>query len=156
MENIIPPTTLEKKCSGCKEVKSLTEFPKDINSRDGFYLYCKQCACKRSKKRYDDNGRDPFKTWEFHLKRTYGITPAQYEEMLTAQEGVCAICGQSETATYQRTKVVKKLSVDHDHKTGKIRALLCRGCNMALGHLNEDAERAQKLAEYIMLKRREE
>ena len=61
----------------------------------------------------------------------YGLTPAEYECMLEAQNYVCALCGQPET---QRCKgTLRPLAVDHDHQTGEIRGLLCGLCNLALG-----------------------
>jgi len=61
----------------------------------------------------------------------YNCTEAQYAAMLDGQQHKCAICGGEETAT--RNGRVKQLSVDHDHETGRIRALLCGGCNAGLG-----------------------
>lgn len=64
-----------------------------------------------------------------------------YNEMLARQGGVCAICGLMPKN--------KRLHVDHDHKTGKVRALLCNGCNTGIGHFAEDCERMVKAAAYI-------
>ncbi len=82
-------------------------------------------------------------------KRRYqvvGITPRDYERMLTAQNGVCAICGKKETA--KRKGIEKLLAVDHDHITGTVRSLLCSKCNIALGLLGEDPERIRALLAY--------
>jgi len=65
------------------------------------------------------------------LKKKYGITPEQYDELLIKQKGCCAICG------IHQTKFKNRLSVDHDHTTGIIRGLLCPTCNWMLG-LNKD------------------
>ena len=64
-----------------------------------------------------------------HLKYNYGITQAEYDALLAKQRGACAICG---------TRPKEKLYVDHCHVTGRIRGLLCRGCNFALGCLKEN------------------
>ena len=69
---------------------------------------------------------------EYHLKQTYGISLADYDAMLYNQGGVCLICRQSPDKM--------RLAVDHDHKTGKIRGLLCSNCNIALGAVNDDIE----------------
>ena len=61
---------------------------------------------------------------ERRYKRLYGITIADYEAMLEFQEGVCAIC--------ERPPRTLRLAVDHDHKTGKVRGLLCNTCNQTL------------------------
>lgn len=59
--------------------------------------------------------------------RKYGVTPEQYDHMVTQQGGVCACCGEPPKA--------RSLHVDHDHKTGKVRQLLCLKCNTAIGFL---------------------
>lgn len=72
-----------------------------------------------------------------HLRR-YGLTVEQYDAMVEAQGGLCAICGQPETAV-TRGRVVR-LSVDHNHGTGAVRALLCRRCNVAVGVMENDGD----------------
>ncbi len=67
----------------------------------------------------------------YGLKRYYGMTGEQYGEMVAAQKGLCAICEKPETAMFNG--VPKVMHVDHDHATGKIRALLCGSCNGMLG-----------------------
>jgi hypothetical protein len=69
-------------------------------------------------------------------KRKFGITRNEYANMFHSQNGVCAICSEPETAT--RLGVIKALSVDHDHKTGKVRGLLCSDCNTGIGKLKEN------------------
>jgi hypothetical protein len=82
-----------------------------------------------------------------YLKTTFGITLDQYEELLSRQGGVCAVCGSPDTMT--RRGKHTSLDVDHDHATGQVRAILCSGCNSSLGLLKEDPERIRALAEYI-------
>lgn len=67
-----------------------------------------------------------------HIKRRYGLTPAQYDALVELQGGRCAICRQSPTG--KRTR----LHVDHDHLTGEVRGLLCNLCNVALGAIHDD------------------
>jgi len=80
-----------------------------------------------------------------HARRValvYGLRDGQYEELYAAQGGVCAIC--------ERAKgTVKKLAVDHDHKTGYVRGLLCGPCNSILGHLRDDILTASRLLLYL-------
>ena len=64
--------------------------------------------------------------------RRYGLTAEQYDAMLRHQDGVCAICRKAETATTRGGRIAP-LSIDHDHATGRVRALLCRNCNGGLG-----------------------
>jgi hypothetical protein len=62
-----------------------------------------------------------------------GLTQDEYDRLLARQHGVCFFCGKPETAD-RKTSVIKRLSVDHDHETGRIRGLLCIGCNISLGY----------------------
>ena len=85
-----------------------------------------------------------------HLKRYYGITVEQYDEMLKSQNGVCAICGNVELSNRGNTLNALSLAVDHCHETGKIRGLLCMDCNQTLGKFNDDPARFEKAAEYLV------
>jgi hypothetical protein len=83
------------------------------------------------------------------LKSNFGITYDEYSTMLQNQNGVCAICFQPET-TKSRTKgKIRLLAVDHNHVTGKVRGLLCSGCNQAIGLLKDDPLRGDSLAKYL-------
>jgi len=75
---------------------------------------------------------DPFYYVRKRLLRVYGITHQDYEEMLKAQGGLCAICRKADTKSKRRSKWMP-LCVDHDHGTGKVRGLLCHPCNVGLG-----------------------
>ena len=81
-------------------------------------------------------------------KYNYGITPEEYDAMFALQAGLCAVCGEPETAR-SKQGVVKRLSVDHNHTTDQVRALLCIKCNAALGMLDEDIAKITALAVYI-------
>jgi len=70
------------------------------------------------------------------LKHNYGITIKEYQQLWDAQNGLCAICNSPETVINPNTKQIKWLAVDHDYKTGEIRALLCKNCNVMLGKVN--------------------
>lgn len=80
-----------------------------------------------------------------NLKK-YGLTPEEYDVLLESQNGACAACRAPERGRNQFGPV--RLAVDHDHTTGRIRGLLCMGCNRALGLLNDNAERVKQLADY--------
>ena len=84
----------------------------------------------------------------YGLKRYYGITGEQYGAMLAAQGGVCAICANPEVRL-DRHGMPVALHVDHDHKTGAVRALLCYKCNSALGSMNDDPALFRKAADYL-------
>ena len=88
------------------------------------------------------------------LKRKYNMTLEQYDSMLAGQNGLCAICHQPETFLHKRSPdpakhFVPPLCVDHDHKTGQIRGLLCTACNVAIGRLEEDPERMRNAIAYL-------
>lgn len=83
------------------------------------------------------------------MARRFGISPAEYDALLSQQEGVCASCGRPETALGNHGEV-KALAVDHDHETGEVRALLCQACNIALGVLGEDPDRITALLVYAI------
>lgn len=83
------------------------------------------------------------------IKSTYGITLIEYEAMLEAQGGVCAICGEKETRKNRYTGICR-LHIDHDHKTGEVRGLLCSSCNFALGGFRDDPEILIKAMKYLI------
>ena len=85
--------------------------------------------------------------YNLNLLREYGITIEQYDEMCESQSDLCAICGQAETMTHKG--VIRGLSVDHDHRTKKVRGLLCAGCNVAIGHLQHDENLLLKAIDYL-------
>lgn len=77
-----------------------------------------------------------------HLARKFGITPDEYDRMLEAQGNVCAICN-APCATGRR------LAVDHDHRTGAIRGLLCFRCNVVLGKFDDDLDLFASATTYL-------
>lgn len=118
----------KKKCSKCRKTYLIDEFSKESRKRDGLHPNCKYCQRISSR--------------NFRLKKEYGITLAEYEAMLTEQGGVCFICGKSESDW-------GSLAVDHCHKTGKIRKLLCFSCNTSIGKFNDDPALLRKAADYL-------
>jgi hypothetical protein len=80
----------------------------------------------------------------YHRQRNYGITQNAYREMLKNQNGRCFLCKSKSPGTGY-----KNFCVDHDHKTGKVRKLLCRSCNLGLGNLQDDPKLLRKAAEYL-------
>ena len=77
-----------------------------------------------------------------NLKKNYNITIETYEEIYRNQNGVCAICEKLNISG-------KRLAVDHNHSTGKIRGLLCNKCNTGLGNFNDNSEFLFKASEYL-------
>lgn len=80
-----------------------------------------------------------------HLRRQFGIDRTEYDELLVSQEDGCAICGRSSSGSSQ----FKRLVVDHDHTTGKVRGLLCDPCNRGIGLLQDDPSVIQKAIDYL-------
>ena len=78
---------------------------------------------------------------ERHLRKTYGLTPDQYQAMNSAQNGLCAICSRPEAGG---------LHIDHDHTTGSVRGLLCGRCNKAIGLFDDDPFRIQAAGVYLL------
>lgn len=112
------------------------------------YKHQKAWKLKNKERNNEINRKIAYKNMP-HLKR-YGITKVDYDKMVADQNNLCAICKQPET--FKRKKLdnqVARLAVDHCHKTGKVRGLLCRRCNQFLGHANEDIERLQSMIDYL-------
>ena len=82
--------------------------------------------------------------------KSSGVDAVRYQQMLHEQGGVCAICHQPETHRDGLSGKPKYLAIDHDHKTGKIRALLCGNCNRGLGLFNDDIELLAKARAYVL------
>ena len=84
---------------------------------------------------------------EYDLKRAFGISLDEYNTILGKQNGCCAICGISnnEIANGKETR----FSVDHDHKTGEIRGLLCGNCNRGVGNLKDSIETLKSAINYL-------
>jgi hypothetical protein len=86
---------------------------------------------------------------KFHLRTRYNITPAQYEAKLVSQNYCCAICGK-DVADNIRNGVPVALSVDHCHKSGSLRDLLCFSCNGGLGSFKDNINSLLKAAQYLI------
>ena len=147
--------SIYKICLKCqRSLKAIKKnFHKDSKKKDGLNIYCKKCrremANKSRKKSYKEN---PLKTHEDNIKRLYGITYNDYLEMEKKQNHRCGICGLllEETPINNRWKSPNKhFHIDHDHKTGKIRGLLCISCNQGLGKFRHDPEILKKAINYL-------
>lgn len=125
-----------KICTKCKILKWDDEFT--IRFQPNILCsWCKECnnfAGKEWKKRNPDN------TWKNHIKTFYGLSKENYLNLLKLQNNKCKICNKED---------VKILSVDHCHKTGKIRGLLCRKCNSAIGLFYENIINLQNAINYL-------
>ena len=81
--------------------------------------------------------------WKRQLRKMYGLTIEEYEAMLRTQQGRCASCNDA------LTDKLHGRHIDHCHATGKVRGILCGGCNIALGHAKDDVERLKSLIRYL-------
>jgi hypothetical protein len=131
-----------KICSSCKIEKPLSEYHKRNNRPCGVRSICKSCYKEYPKKQRKDYMR------EYDLMKSYSITKNDYEALLKQQDNKCKICGSEPPSIGKK----KYLCVDHDHKTGKIRGLLCDKCNRGIGLLNDDYKIIQNALNYILNK----
>jgi recombination endonuclease VII len=115
-----------KQCLDCNKILDIQYFPRFSSRRDGRHSYCKRCFAKRCE---DSKVKLHGSTRDFHLKRRYGLTSADVDRMIGAQGGVCAVCRRRDPQ-----------HVDHDHRTGRVRGILCSLCNQGLGNFDDDVE----------------
>jgi len=125
---------MHKRCTTCKEFKTLDNFYKNHRYFLGCQHWCKQCGSKYFKER-----NTPEKNRETTLNK-WGLTSESYNELLDKQEGKCAICFE----------IFEILVVDHDHKTNQIRGLLCDSCNKGLGHFKDNPMHLTSALDYLM------
>lgn len=111
-----------KKCSKCKQIKSKEHFSSG--------MICKSCKVNS------------------YLLHKYGISLSEFESILQDQNGKCAICSKK-FEVKQGYNHQSGICVDHDHKTNKVRGLLCHSCNTGLGKLQDDIQILQKSIIYL-------
>ena len=133
-----PPSDGHKWCAQCQRELPVQEFGPKSNQADGRNRWCYLCV------------------WRRNIRKTYNITPEQYELMLQAQHGLCRICGRPEVMTDSRGNV-RRLCVDHDHSCCQgerscgqcVRGLLCNICNRVLGMMADDPKRLLAMVGYL-------
>lgn len=99
------------------------------------------------KKNIDANHPEGVTEWKrkYNIKRTYGLEWLDFLALIEKQGGTCAICKLPPSIDV----LDRAWQIDHDHKTGKVRGLLCRHCNWALGHFNDDVNTLQAAINYL-------
>lgn len=125
-------------CKSCNVEKPISEFMAgNITSK-----FCKECKPKKQAERAKNYQRE-YKgvARKAMLMRKHGITAEIYDQMFAAQGGRCLVCGIKPEKEH--------LHVDHDHKTGRVRALLCGNCNSAIAFCKDDPQRLRALALYL-------
>jgi hypothetical protein len=162
-----------KRCPACATSKSLDAFNRQTGARDGRQTYCRDCSrarnrqyeaanrekraayleatkaerSARQKAYYADNkARVRERVRTYRLATQYGITPADYDVMLADQAGRCKICGSQEPGG---PKAAFRFAVDHCHRSGVVRALLCFRCNTVLGQFDDSVELLQRAIDYL-------
>ncbi|MGO4748250.1 endonuclease VII domain-containing protein [Streptomyces sp. 2MCAF27] len=113
-----------KYCRTCGEIKPYNEWHRNATASDGLATRCKACKAVQGRRG--------------HLKRQYGITEAERNEMVASQMGLCVICLKAPA-----------VHVDHCHKTGKVRGVLCFNCNSAIGKLGDDPDIGRRAVAYL-------
>ena len=164
-------SNVEKQCNRCGDLKSVADFYKNPAGKGGLRPECKACTAAARRYWYEHNREDEIarvREWQVenkdrvlesqrkrrqqpdrkrkdrdgYLRRKYGITLEQCEELLAAQGGVCAICGRQ-----PRDDI--SLHIDHDHESGRNRGLLCFRCNNALGDFGDDYDTLLAALSYL-------
>lgn len=125
------------RCGVCAEDKPVDEFHVHNGVSRGRQYHCKTCQRARPK-----STSSPTDHRRWSLKTLYGLTVDQYAELFAAQDGRCAICQCPKNPWTpgggQRGRW-RSLVVDHDHRTNRLRGLLCVNCNIGLGHFKDSA-----------------
>ncbi|HEX6796635.1 MAG TPA: endonuclease domain-containing protein [Ktedonobacterales bacterium] len=119
------PKPAGRVCTVCRKWKPLADFHRHKVCRYGVEPMCKLCKYLKRKER---DLADPRRIRRLDLKAKYNLTLQDFDAMLAAQQGKCAICGVGD----------QKLVVDHNHVTGQVRRLLCHLCNAMIGCARED------------------
>jgi Recombination endonuclease VII len=141
-----------KTCSKCNQTLCVSNFRFDKSKKSGYHSNCRSCElaqkqtpefkAKRSirlKKEWQEMSR--LERYEIKLKQFYNLSLSDYQGLYAAQKGCCGIC--------QKTFSEFAMFVDHDHESGKIRGLLCRTCNCAIGMLGDDLKGLMRAVDYL-------
>ena len=118
------------------------------------YCKCHSVVMTKNGKYWRCSVRKRSQERDGHYLRRYGISLAEYNEMLISQDSQCAICGNSSSVMGRggllgQGQRVRHLDIDHDHKTGAIRGLLCLRCNAGMGNMNDDPVLLRRAALYL-------
>ena len=130
-----------KTCTSCKKTLALNNFFKDKHRKDGHYVKCKQCQSVYAKQWRLNNSE---KARNSYIKSKYGITLEEYNKKLKEQYDSCAICS---TLFPGGNKI--SFFIDHDHKTSQVRGLLCRECNLMIGHAKDNTDILREAVRYL-------
>src|SRR6185437_10342750 len=142
-------------CSDCKKDKLISEYHKWCYGKDDYRGICKNCTHKRTHSYYlrhketilERSRDDKLTLKNRRLKNRFGITYEEYQQLLKSQNEVCKICQKKESTNTRTNNKIRP--VDHDHKTKKVRGILCDSCNKGLGNLRDDINLLLAAIEYL-------
>lgn len=120
------------------------EYGRDLKRRDP-EAYAKRLAQTKAWRARQEPERNRCR----HLMSKYGITVAQRDAMLSAQGGCCKLSFCRRAIAFNGTAAMLGAHIDHCHKTGKIRGILCGRCNVTIGYFKDDPDRLLLAAEYL-------
>lgn len=138
---------MTKKCKSCGETKPRDHFHLAKTNADGYRNKCKSCEAEEHRKWRQSNPERYREIYQranhkSNLHSRFGITVDEYDQLVALSDGRCAICGESESRD-------RRLSLDHDHRTGRIRGFLCSRCNLVLGQVDDDKSLLLSAVEYL-------
>ncbi len=156
LRQAIPKYMKTKECTYCKQLKDVSCFYISRRDPSGLQKRCKDCCSEyakiyriKNRKILNKNQRNFNKSQKGkvlernkHLKKKYSMDIGVYNNMLSKQNNVCAICKN-------KCKKNKNLSVDHSHSTGNIRGLLCNDCNVGLGFFQDNILLLESAKNYL-------
>ncbi len=130
-----------KKCSKCKELKSINDFNNTKYGKYGVNHYCKVCL-----REYRNNRYDYSKSKLKRIKSKYNISESELNQMYIIQDKSCKICKKN----FDSVSEHKGLYIDHCHKSGEVRGLLCKSCNSLLGYAYDNIEILESAILYLL------
>lgn len=141
---------MTKRCPQCKQIRPTSEFNRRTRSSDGLGTYCKQCKSIRDRSWRERNREYKGRADKnFLLKKRFGITLREFERLLQAQNGICAICKKPETQISKHGSV-QMLAANRNPSTGQVHGLLCAACRFGLVKLKNDTANLQSAIAYLV------
>lgn len=119
-----------KICNGCFEDTPISGFHRQHTRPDGRRSLCKRCLAAKSR--------------PYLLAKRFGMSVGDFDAMLASQGGGCAICGADKPGGNGQN-----FHVDHCHATGRVRGILCYGCNVSLGRFGDDVAGLRRALDYL-------
>ncbi len=153
MTDVVPFKPVERQCTKCGELRPLAHFYRKTNGRS--FSRCKGCVAEdkaeywiKNKNRLSEkyratrlavkpSGLTSGREWD--LQSRYGMPAYEYDRRLKLQGYKCACCNGP----------LNKICIDHDHQNGKVRGIICRNCNLMLGHAKDSVEVLRKAIKYL-------